>query len=102
MHSFLFLTTLLATTGIQAVPIQKRAVVNLDTLNPLPEAVQSGTLGELLLKYEPRLYISHGCQSYPAVDEAGNVRYGPNLSMGISFNFYPYNITSYSSKDTKS
>lgn len=75
MHANFIITTLLSAVAIQAAPFQKRAVVDHDSLSPLPEAVQSGTLGELMLKFEPRLYVSHGCQSYPAVDSAGNVRY---------------------------
>ncbi|CAG9983595.1 unnamed protein product [Clonostachys byssicola] len=84
MHAKFILTTLLSAASIQAAPLQKRAVVDHDSLSPLPEAVQSGTLGELMLKFEPRLYVSHGCQSYPAVDSAGNVSGGLSASGSAS------------------
>lgn len=55
--------------------IQARAVINHDAVEPFPETVQSGAIGDLIKKFEPFLHIAHGCQSYPAVNANGDTRY---------------------------
>lgn len=54
--------------------IDRRAVVGHDTLNTIPTRVQHGVLGDTIRKFNPRLHIASGCQSYPAVDDYGNTR----------------------------
>ncbi|KAH7046044.1 necrosis and ethylene-inducing protein [Macrophomina phaseolina] len=56
--------------------LQSRAVVAHDSLSPLPEAIRSGTEGDGIKRFEPLLHIAHGCQPYPAVNEAGDTSGG--------------------------
>ena len=43
-------------------------------IQPVPQAVRSGVLGDLLRKYQPALRVDRGCVPYPAVDVNENVR----------------------------
>lgn len=55
-------------------PLEKRAVVAHDSLNPIATRVQSGAAGQAITKFNPKLHIASGCQPYTAVDDAGNTR----------------------------
>lgn len=75
-----FLSVLAAAAAVKGAPvegndIQARAVVNHDSINPWPENVPGGALGNTLKRFEPYLHIAHGCQPYSAVDGYGNTRY---------------------------
>lgn len=54
--------------------LETRAVVNHDTLNPIPTRLQGGRIGRAIEIFTPLLHIAHGCQPYTAVDDAGNTR----------------------------
>ena len=72
------LSSLAVATGVYAAPtpseLQSRAVVPHDSLNPVPNRVQSGNVGRAILTFAPQLHIAHGCQPYTAVDDNGNTR----------------------------
>ena len=65
---------LAAATCISALPsfLDKRAVIAHDAVVGFAEAVPSGTVGTLMLKYKPYLKVFNGCVPFPAVDAAGN------------------------------
>jgi hypothetical protein len=65
---------LAAATCASALPtiIEKRAVIAHDAVIPFAQAVSSGTVGTLMLKYKPYLKVFNGCVPFPAVDAAGN------------------------------
>lgn len=54
--------------------IHRRAIVPHDSLNTIPQMVQTGVLGDAIIKFNPRLHIASGCEVYPAVNEAGDIR----------------------------
>jgi hypothetical protein len=56
--------------------LDKRAVVNHDTLFPMAQSVRPGAEGSAILRYEPFLHIASGCQSYTAVNAKGDVSGG--------------------------
>ena len=58
-----FFTSLLAT----------RDVIPHDSVVGFPETVPSGTMGEMMLKWQPKLQVFTGCVPFPAVDADGNV-----------------------------
>jgi hypothetical protein len=68
------LSILAAALAVQATPLEKRAVVNHDSINPFPETVPNSATGNTFKRFEPYLHIAHGCQSYPAVTANGDVR----------------------------
>lgn len=82
MHTTSFLTLAAAVSQAYAYPfealvgrvLQSRAVIAHDAVVPFAETVQSGAIGNAIKKFEPFLHIAHGCQSYPAVDAAGDTR----------------------------
>lgn len=57
-----------------ASPIQKRAVIGHDEVAVLAENVPNDAIGNAIKKFAPYMHIAHGCQTYPAVDDAGNTR----------------------------
>ena len=65
---------LLLTVGVYTAPlsIASRAVIDSDAVIGFAQAVPSGTVGTLMLKYKPYLYVANGCVPFPAVDAAGN------------------------------
>lgn len=65
---------LAAASCISALPtsLEKRAVINHDAVVGFAQAVPSGTVGTLMLKYKPYLKVFNGCVPFPAVDAAGN------------------------------
>ncbi|APA09172.1 hypothetical protein SS1G_03080 [Sclerotinia sclerotiorum 1980 UF-70] len=84
-----FLSVLAAAAAVKGAPvegndIQARAVVNHDSINPWPENVPGGALGNTLKRFEPYLHIAHGCQPYSAVDGYGNTSGGLQDTGNIS------------------
>ena len=63
---------LLATAGVNATPIEKRAVIDSDAVVGFPETVPSGTVGDVYEAYKPFLNVVNGCVPFPAVDAEGN------------------------------
>jgi hypothetical protein len=47
-------------------------VINHDAVVGFAQAVPSGIVGTLMLKYKPYLKVFNGCVPFPAVDAAGN------------------------------
>ncbi|KAE8159773.1 necrosis inducing protein [Aspergillus tamarii] len=70
------LAILAAAIAVQGSPMEKRAVVNHDSITPFPETVPNTATGNAYKKFEPYLHIAHGCQSYPAVAANGDVSGG--------------------------
>ncbi|PCD22084.1 hypothetical protein AU210_015884 [Fusarium oxysporum f. sp. radicis-cucumerinum] len=71
----------LAATGMAAPSetlnsLHARAVVNHDSLNPIPKTIQPGRIGDAIDRWQPLLHIADGCQPYTAVDKDGNVSGG--------------------------
>ncbi|TLS25642.1 hypothetical protein PpBr36_07800 [Pyricularia pennisetigena] len=60
--------------GTQA--LDRRAVVDHDSLSPLAQTVQAGAVGEAIARFSPKLRIASGCEPYTAVDANGNVSGG--------------------------
>ncbi|KAL1638686.1 hypothetical protein SLS58_008718 [Diplodia intermedia] len=56
--------------------LQARDTVPHDSLNPLPEAIRTGTEGDGIKRFAPQLHIAHGCQPYTAVNDAGDTSGG--------------------------
>ena len=65
---------LLAAEAVFAAPIAQRAVINHDKVVGFAETVPSGTVGQLLLKFKPRLKVINGCVPFAGVDVDGNTR----------------------------
>lgn len=67
---------LLAATCVLAAPVDllSRAVINHDAVVGFPQAVPSGLVGSLYLKYKPFLEVYNGCVPFPAVNAAGDTR----------------------------
>lgn len=59
-------------------PLSKRAVLDHDAVVGFPETVPEGVIGELYLKYKPRLKVFNGCVPFPAVEADGDTRYAPH------------------------
>lgn len=59
-------------------PLSKRAVIDHDAVVGFPETVPEGVIGELYLKYKPRLKIFEGCVPFPGVQADGGTRYVPH------------------------
>ncbi|KAL1651086.1 hypothetical protein SLS61_005604 [Didymella pomorum] len=80
----LALQLLAAATCISALPtsVEKRAVINHDAVVGFAQAVPSGTVGTLMLKYKPYLKVFNGCVPFPAVDAAGNTGGGLDTTGG--------------------
>lgn len=59
---------------VSALPtgLDKRDVIGHDKVVGFAQAVPSGTVGTLMLKYKPYLKVFNGCVPFPAVDAAGN------------------------------
>ncbi|CAD6445752.1 b29d4030-e5d4-4845-8046-44addc3524ed [Sclerotinia trifoliorum] len=88
-----FLSVLAAATAVKGAPIEgstieARGVVAHDSINPWPENVPGGALGNTLRRFEPYIHIAHGCQPYSAVDGNGNTSGGlqdtGNVAAGCS------------------
>lgn len=67
-------------------PLARRAVVNHDSLFPLPEKVEAGANGEAVKKFNPKIRIAHGCEPYPAVADNGDISGGVKPGGGASAN----------------
>lgn len=59
---------------VNANPVQRRGVIAHDAVVGFKQTVPAGTYGNVLLAYQPRLYVKDGCVPYPAVDAAGSTR----------------------------
>lgn len=57
------------------ISLDSRASIAHDAVVGFAEAVPSGVVGELMLKYKPYLKVINGCVPFPAVNAAGDVRY---------------------------
>ncbi|OGM45137.1 NPP1 domain protein [Aspergillus bombycis] len=66
------LAVLAAGTLVQGGVVERRRVVNHDSIAPFPESVPNTATGNTYRKFEPYLHIAHGCQSYPAVASNGD------------------------------
>ncbi|KAK2685152.1 hypothetical protein QWA68_016432 [Fusarium oxysporum] len=71
----------LAATGMAAPTevlnnLHARAVVNHDSLNPIPKTIRNDKVGAAIDRWQPLLHIADGCQPYTAVDANGNVSGG--------------------------
>ncbi|KAE8149796.1 necrosis inducing protein [Aspergillus avenaceus] len=71
-----FLALLATTMAVQAMPVERRAVVSHDSIPPFPETIPDSATGKTFKKFAPYLHIAHGCQSYPAVAANGDVSGG--------------------------
>ncbi|KAK1954738.1 necrosis inducing protein [Colletotrichum sublineola] len=56
--------------------LDRRGVVDHDSLNPIPTTVQDTANGRAIARFNLLLHIAHGCQPYTAVDESGNISGG--------------------------
>lgn len=74
LTSYLTLKALTATALAIPTSLSKRADINHDAVVNFPETVPATTIGQLMLKYKPYLYVEDGCVPFPAVDEQGNTR----------------------------
>lgn len=75
LTSYLILIAFTATTALASpTSLDKRADINHDAVVNFPETVPATTIGQLMLKYKPYLYVEDGCVPFPAVDEEGNTR----------------------------
>ncbi|SPO03309.1 related to NPP1 domain protein [Cephalotrichum gorgonifer] len=61
---------------VSGLPFTKRAVIAHDAVVGFPETVPSGDLGNLYLKYKPRLKVFNGCVPFPAVEADGDTSGG--------------------------
>jgi hypothetical protein len=52
----------------------KRDDIDYDEVVGFDETVPDTTAGDLMLKWQPLLYVVDGCVPFPAVDEDGNTR----------------------------
>jgi hypothetical protein len=66
---------LLATVGVNASPVERRAVISHDAVVGFAETVPSGTVGNVYEAYQPYLKVVNGCVPFPAVDASGNTGY---------------------------
>ncbi|KAM0330483.1 hypothetical protein ACHAQA_003427 [Verticillium albo-atrum] len=78
------MTTLASIALAVASPLNLRAVVAHDSLNPIDQRVQTGAIGDAIAKFNPRLHIANGCQPYTAVNDAGDTSGGLQDSGNIS------------------
>lgn len=62
------------------ISLDSRASIAHDAVVGFAEAVPSGVVGELMLKYKPYLKVINGCVPFPAVNAAGDVSGGLNPS----------------------
>jgi hypothetical protein len=72
------LTLLALVSAALAVPrqasVKPRADIDVDAVVGFAETVPDTAAGELMLKWQPYLYVVDGCVPFPAVDEDGNTR----------------------------
>ncbi|OHE93840.1 necrosis inducing protein [Colletotrichum orchidophilum] len=88
--------------------LNPRAVVAHDSLSPLPTRVQNNGIGKSIVRFNPLLHIAHGCQPYPAVNDAGDTRWAPirslqgytRLMLGTSGGLSPTGTSSGGCRDT--
>jgi hypothetical protein len=64
----------LVSAALAAPQSVKRADIDHDAVVGFDETVPDTTIGELMLKWKPTLYVVDGCVPFPAVDEDGNTR----------------------------
>lgn len=70
-------TAVTLTDAVLGGPLERRAAVAHDSLNPIATRVQTGANGAAITRFNPKLHIASGCQPYTAVDDAGNTRLVP-------------------------
>ncbi|KAI1838123.1 hypothetical protein DTO006G1_4110 [Penicillium roqueforti] len=58
------------------VELTRRGTVASDAIVGFPQTVPAGTVGDLYLAYQPKLYVVNGCVPFPAVDAEGNTNAG--------------------------
>lgn len=70
------LTSLALVGAALAAPqsIKVRADIDHDAVVAFSETVPDTTVGDLMLKWQPYLYVVDGCVPFPAVDAAGDTR----------------------------
>ncbi|KAH8841743.1 hypothetical protein MCOR27_006813 [Pyricularia oryzae] len=56
--------------------LNRRAIVNHDSLSPDPQTVQGGAIGAAIARFSPKIRIASGCEPYTAVDDQGNISGG--------------------------
>ncbi|OLN97159.1 hypothetical protein CCHL11_02204 [Colletotrichum chlorophyti] len=56
--------------------LERRKEVSHDSLNPSLQKVQDNATGKAIERFNPLLHISHGCQPYTAVNDAGDTSGG--------------------------
>ncbi|KAI6360717.1 hypothetical protein MCOR25_006667 [Pyricularia grisea] len=56
--------------------LDRRAIVNHDSLSPLAQTVQAGAIGDAIARFSPKIRIASGCEPYTAVDANGNISGG--------------------------
>lgn len=56
------------------VELTRRGTVASDAIVGFPQTVPAGTVGDLYLAYQPKLYVVNGCVPFPAVDAEGNTK----------------------------
>ncbi|ETS81001.1 hypothetical protein PFICI_06003 [Pestalotiopsis fici W106-1] len=66
----------LVSAALAAPQSVKRADIDHDAVVGFDETVPDTTIGELMLKWKPTLYVVDGCVPFPAVDEDGNTSAG--------------------------
>lgn len=73
---FAKLSVLALATAAVAAPrtVRPRADIDHDAVVGFDQTVPDTTIGELMLKWQPDLYVVDGCVPFPAVDAEGNTR----------------------------
>lgn len=64
----------LVSAALAAPQSVKRGDIDHDAVVGFPQTVPDTTTGELMLKWQPLLYVVDGCVPFPAVDAEGNTR----------------------------
>ena len=68
---------------VAGAAIERRAVIPHDQVAGFPETVPNNNIGQLYLKFKPRLKVVNGCVPFPAVDASGNTRLVCNVSHAL-------------------
>ncbi|KAI4593584.1 hypothetical protein LQW54_000601 [Pestalotiopsis sp. IQ-011] len=66
----------LVSAALAAPQSVKRGDIDHDAVVGFPQTVPDTTTGELMLKWQPLLYVVDGCVPFPAVDAEGNTSAG--------------------------
>lgn len=73
------LTAAVVAAPRSSVRLTRRGDIDADAVVGFAQTVPDSTEGDLMLKWQPYLYVVDGCVPFPAVDADGDTRHASDL-----------------------